>query len=160
VRGYIDLDEEDMTQSSAHVVADLKTIDTNDSARDDHLRSPDFFDVEKYPEMTFDTTQIDVMDAQHLQVIGNLTLHGVTREVTLATTYGGQVKDPWGNQRIGFEATGTINREDFGLTWNAALEAGGVLVGDEVNINIECEAVLTAPEAATSGTSSGSASIG
>lgn len=141
VRGTIEIDDQDMTRSHVDVRVDTASIDTNDPARDQHLRSPDFLDVETYPEMTYRSTLVEVLDAQHVHVVGELTLHGITHEVTLATTYGGRVRDPWGNERVGFEAETSFDRRDFGLNWNAALEAGGVLVGDIVDISIEVEAI-------------------
>lgn len=147
VSGYILLDQRDMHESEVHAVVEMNSIDTNDDGRDEHLRSPDFFDVERFPEMRFDSTAVTVMDGQHFRVTGDLTLHGVTHPITLVATFGGRVKDPWGNERIGFEATTAIDRKEFGLEWNAALEGGGVLVGDTVNITIETEAVKVQTEA-------------
>lgn len=144
VTGYVEFDPESIQDSTAHVTVDMRTIDTNDQARDEHLRSPDFFDVERYPEMTFDATSVRAVDERHFDVTGDLTIHGVTKPITLSVTYGGRVKDPWGNDRVGFEATGRIDRKEYGLTWNAPLEAGGVLVGDSVDIQIETECVKQA----------------
>ncbi len=118
----------------------VASIDTRDEKRDGHLRSPDFFDAEKYPTIEFVSKRAVPVSAEELQVVGDLTIHGVTREVTLAVTdITPEHKDPWGNARIGATATAKIKRSDFGMTWNAALEAGGVLVGDEVKIQIEAE---------------------
>ncbi len=114
----------------------IKTIHTGITKRDDHLRSADFFDATTYPEMTF------VMTAQKGKtVFGNLTMHGVTKAVKLTMDMGGEVVDPWGNKRSGFTLNGTINRKDFGLTWNKAMEAGGVMVGEEVQMTIEIEGI-------------------
>lgn len=141
VKGTIAIDNEDMTRSGVEVHVATASIDTNEPDRDAHLRSADFLDVERYPEMLFVSTSVEVMDARHLQIVGDLTLHGITRELSLATTYGGRVRDPWGAERVGFEAETSFDRTDFGLNWNAALEAGGVLVGNSVDISIELEAV-------------------
>jgi polyisoprenoid-binding protein YceI len=120
---------------------DAASIDTREPQRDTHLRSADFFEVEKYPTLTFASTRIEGTPHE-FKVTGNLTIHGVTREVTLAGTFDGRGGDPWGGQRAGYSAHTTINRKDFGLTWNAALETGGMLVSDEVRIELNIEAVL------------------
>ncbi|MCX6061436.1 MAG: YceI family protein [Campylobacterales bacterium] len=112
------------------------TIDTGIVKRDDHLRSADFFDVATYPEMTF------VMTSQKgKKVIGNLTMHGITKAVTMTMDMGGEITDPWGNKRSGFVLNGQVNRKDFGLNWNKAIEAGGVVVGDDVKMTIEVEGI-------------------
>lgn len=121
---------------SAEVVIDAASIDTAEAQRDAHLRSPDFFDAERFPTIGFKSTGYS--DGQ---LVGDLTIHGVTRPVTLAVESNGRGKDPWGNERIAFEATTSINRKDFGLTWNQALEAGGVLVGEKVDITLEVQAI-------------------
>lgn len=114
----------------------VKTINTGIAKRDDHLRSADFFDATTYPDMTF------AMTAQKGKtVMGNLTMHGVTKAIKLTMNMGGEVVDPWGNKRSGFTLNGTLNRKDFGLTWNKAMEAGGVVVGDDVQITIEVEGI-------------------
>ncbi len=112
--------------------------------RDAHLRSPDFFDVEKFPTLTFKSTQVEKRGDEELAITGDLTLHGVTKSVTLAVELGGQVKDPWGGIRTGFSARTSINRKDFGLGWNSVLETGGVLVGEKVEITLEIEAIQAA----------------
>jgi polyisoprenoid-binding protein YceI len=114
-------------------------------ARDGHLKSPDFFDVEKYPTMTFRSRRLEQAprDANEYRLVGDLTLHGVTNEVVLDATFEGRTRDPYGNNRAGFSATGKINRKDFGLGWNQLLETGGVVVGDEVKISIDAETVAT-----------------
>ena len=122
---------------------DTASIDTREEQRDAHLRSADFFEVEKYPTMVFESTRIEG-PADSFTVVGNLTLHGVTREVTLTGTFEGRGADPWGGQRIGYAAHTKIERKDFGMTFNAALEAGGVMVSDEVRIEINAEAILQA----------------
>lgn len=124
------------TQFDATV--DPSSIDTGIEKRDNHLRSPDFFDVKKYPEMTFRMTSYKA-NADEGVLKGNLTIHGVTQPVKLKVEFNGTIKDPWGGTRAGFTIEGKINRKDFGLTWNKALEAGGVVVGDEVKLMIELE---------------------
>jgi polyisoprenoid-binding protein YceI len=130
----------DATLSSVEAEIDVSSVSTGDAQRDAHLKSADFFDVEKYPTMTFKSTQVTPNGEGGYEVTGNLTLHGATLPETFVvegpTT---PAKDPWGNTRIGLSANGKINRKDFGLNWNAALEAGGVLVGDTVNITLEVE---------------------
>lgn len=121
------------------VTIDAASIDTKDEKRDGHLRSPDFFDVEKYPTLTFKSSKVEAKDAENLVVHGDLTIHGVTKPVSLAVEFAGATKDPWGNTKAGFSAHTTINRKDFGLGWNQALEAGGVLVGEKVEIHIDLE---------------------
>src|SRR5690606_39960532 len=121
-----------------------KSIDTRQEDRDNHLRSADFFDVENHPKITFKSTSVEKVGENQYKVTGDLTIRGVTRPVTLDTTFEGRGKDPWGGERIALTAKGAINRKDFGLTWNAALETGGVLVSDEVKLEINVEAVLQA----------------
>lgn len=141
----LELDEKDVTKSKLTVDIDAASIDTNDAKRDEHLRSPDFFDVAKFPKLSFVSTAVKKAGKDKLAVTGNLTIRGVTKSVTLDVHAPAQtIKDPWGNTKRGFEATAKIKREDFGLTWNKALEAGGVLVGSEVTINIEAEFGLQA----------------
>jgi polyisoprenoid-binding protein YceI len=142
--GAIHLDEGDMTRSTAELSIDAASIDTGVTDRDAHLRSPDFFDVEKFPELRFASKRIEKRDDAHFGVVGDLTIHGVTREVVLDLEYGGRTKDPWGNERIGLVAKGAIDRKDFGLTWNTVLEAGGIMVGDRVDLELEAEAVRAA----------------
>ncbi|HEX3456564.1 MAG TPA: YceI family protein [Candidatus Baltobacteraceae bacterium] len=117
------------------------SIDTREDQRDGHLRSADFFDVENYPELTFESTRIEGTP-DDFTIHGNLTIRGVTREVALKATFEGRTNDPWGGTRVGYEAHTTVNRKDFGLAWNAALETGGVVVGDEVRIELNVEAIL------------------
>jgi polyisoprenoid-binding protein YceI len=127
------------------------SIDTGVEDRDAHLRSPDFFDVEKYPAITFQSTRVQPAAGGRLQVAGQLTIRNVTREVVLDVETLGTGKDPWGNTRAAFAATTSIDRRDFGLTWNQALETGGVLVGERIDIQLEVQAVRAqqaAPQAA------------
>ncbi len=140
-RGSLLLDDEDLGKSSVEACVETASVNTNERDRDAHLRSPDFFDTERFPEMCFTSAHVDVLGDRHLAVVGELTMHGVTREIVLDTTYGGRVRDPWDGERVGFEATATLDRRDFGLVWNAALDAGNVLVGNTVEIDIEVEAV-------------------
>src|ERR1051325_9865974 len=137
VNGVITIDEADISKS--HVEA---SIDTREPDRDAHLRSAEFLDVEKFPTLTFTSTRVTRTGQAYLQVEGDLSIHGVTRKVTfLVEGPTAPGKDPWGNIRIGLSASTKINRKDFGLTWNAALETGGILVGDEVTITLDVEAV-------------------
>jgi polyisoprenoid-binding protein YceI len=141
--GTVQLDEQDLTRSSVEVRIDAASIDTQVADRDAHLRSPDFLDVQKYPELTFRSRRIEKAGDGY-RVVGDLTLHGVTREVALEAEFSGTGKDPWGNVRAGFSARAALDRREFGLTWNKAIEAGGVLVGEKVEIAIELEAVKKA----------------
>ena len=138
--GTIEYDEQHPEQSSVNTTIKAASIDTNESDRDNHLRSADFFDVEKNPAITFASRSI-TRNGTGFDLTGDLTIHGVTRPVTLDVTFLGKAKDPWGNERIAFEADVTINRKDYGLNWNAALETGGVLVGDEVKVSLSVQAV-------------------
>ena len=135
---------DDPTQSSVSVTIKSASIDTRTEQRDDHLRSPDFLEVDKYPELTFVSTSLEHEDGDDWRINGDLTIHGVTKPVTLKTEYEGQAGDPWGGQRVAFSAETRISREDWGLTWNQALEAGGWLVGKEIRLKLDVEAVLQA----------------
>ena len=129
------------TASTVEVVIDAASIDTREAKRDAHLRSADFFDVERFPTITFRSSDVRPAGAGDLRIVGDLTIRDVTREVTLEVTDEGRGTDPWGGERAGFSATAVIDRRDFGLTWNQALETGGVLVGKTAKIEIEAEAV-------------------
>ena len=144
ISGRLAIDEADLSQSQVEVTIDVATIDTGDQKRDDHLRSADFFDVTNYPIITFRSTRIEPAGQDRWQVFGDLTIRGVTRSVVLDARFHGRGKTPWGSEVVAFTAATKINRKDFGLTWNVALEAGGVLVGDEVKIEIEVEATKQA----------------
>ena len=135
---------DDPTQSSVSVTIKSASIDTRTEQRDDHLRSPDFLEVDRYPEIAFVSTSLEHEDGDDWRIDGNLTIHGVTKPVTLKTEYEGQAGDPWGGQRVAFSAETRISREDWGLTWNQALEAGGWLVGKEIRLKLDVEAVLQA----------------
>lgn len=141
--GRIELGPEGDTHDAQVAVGiEAASIDTGQEKRDEHLRSGDFFDVERYPELVFKSTAVRRSDDATLYVTGDLTIRDVTRSVELEVSETGSGIDPWGNQRMGFHASTTIDRRDFGLTWNQALETGGVLVGNEVEIAIEGQAVL------------------
>ena len=143
VRGAITLDEGDLTHSSVAVNLDATSIDTREPKRDDHLRSAEFLDVQHFPTITFASTRIE-REAHGYRIVGDLGLHGVTRETVLGAAFEGRQRDPWGNERAGFTAEGVIDRRDFGLTWNQPLPASGVLLGNDVRVSIEVEAVLQA----------------
>lgn len=133
--------------TSVQMEIDAASISTNNEQRDGHLKSGDFFDVEKFPKLTFKSTAISGTP-DDLTIAGELTIRGVTKPITLKGELSQVVKDPWGNQRTSLVATGKLSREQFGLTWNMALEFGGVMVSDEVKLHIEAEAVAVAPVAA------------
>jgi polyisoprenoid-binding protein YceI len=139
--GALEAPGRDFARGSLDVVIDASSIDTGVADRDAHLRSADFFDVERYPEITFKSTGVTQTGADRLRVDGALTIKGITREVALDVEVLGQAKDPWGNERAAFSATTSINRQEFGLTWNQVLETGGVMVGDRIDIAIDIEAV-------------------
>src|SRR5688500_9455283 len=139
--GAIELDEQNLANSSVTVEIDVASIDTHDEKRDEHLRSADFFDAATYPAITFVSTEILPRGGDKFQVIGDLSIRGVTEKVVLEAEKVGATTSPWGQQVIGFEASTDVNRKDFGLTWNVALEAGGFLVGDNIKINLEVEAI-------------------
>ena len=141
LEGVVEFDEQNPEQSKVDVTVNAASIDTGDATRDKHLRSADFFEVEKYPTLTFRSTEVKKTGAESFGVAGDLAIHGVTKRVTLPITFLGKAKDPWGNERLGFEGELTINRKDYGLMWNAALETGGFLVGDEVKIALQIQAV-------------------
>ncbi len=128
------IDKEDFSQGQVEVSVDTASINTNSSDRDTHLKSGDFFDVEKFPLMSFKSTRFEKLNDDEYELTGLLTIKDIAKEVKLAVEFGGINKDPWGNEKAGFSFSGKINRKDWGLNWNAALETGGVLVSDEVNI--------------------------
>jgi polyisoprenoid-binding protein YceI len=142
--GEVNLDEEHPEQSSVEVQIEAASIDTHELQRDTHLRSSDFFNVEKYPYLIFKSKRIEVLDANHGRIIGDLTIRDITREVTLEVEYSGMSKSPWGKYSAGFTAHTKINRKDWNLTWNMALETGGWLVGDEIKIDLEMEIIKQA----------------
>lgn len=141
VSGTVAVDETNPRYSKLDVTVDVTSIDTRQEMRDNHLRSPDFLDVAKYPTMHFVSKRVEGDIDGEFRVVGDLTIRGVTREVPLTANLEGRTRDPWGNERAGFSAAGKLNRHDFGLTWNQALESGGVMVGDEVKLTIDVELV-------------------
>jgi len=142
--GEIDLDATDLVRSKVRAKIDATSIDTNDAKRDEHLRSADFFDVATHPEIAFESRRIEAVDRDQYRVVGDLSIRGTTREVVLDVEVGGTVRDPWGNERIAASVKTSLDRRDFGLVWNVALETGGVLVGEKIAIEIEIEAVRQA----------------
>jgi polyisoprenoid-binding protein YceI len=140
VSGTFTVDEANPANSTVSVTIDVTSIDTRDEKRDAHLRSADFFDVENYPTITFESTRVVPKGKERATIYGDLTIRGVTREVALDSEFNGKAVTPWGNEISSYSATTTIDRKDYGLTWNAALEAGGMLVGDTVKITLEVEA--------------------
>lgn len=144
VTGTVQFDETNPTASKVDVTIDVASIDTRQEMRDNHLRSPDFFDVANYPTLRFVSKTIEGDVNGEFTLIGDLTIRGVTKEVALDASLQGRGIDPWGNDRMGFEARGKISRGAFGLTWNQALEAGGVAVGDEVKLSLDVEIVKQA----------------
>ena len=139
--GTVNLDEKNPANTSVDIQIDINSVNTRDEKRDGHLKSPDFFNAESHPTMTFKSTKVELVDAQHARLTGDLTIRDVTKTVTLTVEHLGMVKNPWGMTSTGFSASTKISRKEWGLTWNMALETGGVLVGDEIEINIELELV-------------------
>jgi polyisoprenoid-binding protein YceI len=141
VQGTVRIDEDHHSRSEVEITIDADSIDTREAQRDAHLKSADFFDVEKYPKLTFKSTRVSDVKGDDFKLHGDLTIHGVTHPVTLDVTAEGRGKDPWGAERAGFTARTQIKRSDYGLTWNQALETGGLLVGDDIKINLDVELV-------------------
>ena len=141
ISGHLHIDEQNPANSWVEANADVASINTRDEKRDGHLRSPDFFDAAQYPTITFKSKQVERTSNDEYKVTGDLTMHGVTKEVPFIAQYGGQGKDAFGMHRAGLSIKAKINREDWGLNWNAAIEAGGVLVSKEVNIEIDLSAI-------------------
>lgn len=146
--GSVNFDEVNPQNTTVDITVDLDSINTRESQRDTHLRSADFFDIENYPTMTFKSKRVERIDDNSGKLVGDLTIRGVTREVTLDVEYAGLATSPWGTTNAGFSASTTINRKDWGLNWNVALETGGWLVGEKVNIDIELE-LIKQPEGET-----------
>lgn len=140
----IDSEGDDFSNAKISVVIDADSIYTNNADRDAHLKSADFFDAEKYPKITFDSTELNKLDDSNYQLKGTLGMHGVDKEIVLDVEFGGFVTDPYGNHKAGFSVSGKFNRKDWGLNWNAALEAGGVMVSEEVRLNAEVQFVKEA----------------
>lgn len=139
--GTVEFDRENPALSSVEVQIEATSINTREPQRDNHLRSADFFDAENHPYLTFKSKRIEILDDAHGRITGDLTIRGVTREVVLDTEFNGMSQSPWGYNSAGFSASAKINRKDWGLTWNMALETGGVLVSDDIKINIELEII-------------------
>jgi polyisoprenoid-binding protein YceI len=139
--GTINVPNDDFSKATVNVTIDASSIDTGVADRDGHLKSPDFFDVAQHPELRFVGKRVEPRSESEIDVVGELTLKGITREVVLRVEQHGQAKDPWGNLRAAFTAKTSIDRKDFGLTWNQVLETGGVMVGDRVEIEADIEAV-------------------
>jgi polyisoprenoid-binding protein YceI len=132
---------EDLSNAKAYGTVRTTSVNTSESDRDTHLRGADFFDVETYPEITFESTKIEAIDDNELKITGNLTINGVTNEIVLHAEIGGTEVDPWGNDRVGLEATGQLSRSDFGIKFNMALGSGNVVVGDKVKLSLDISAV-------------------
>src|SRR5579864_5216904 len=146
--GSAQINPADLAKSTVEVTIEAGSLNTREAQRDEHLRSPDFFDVANYPTLTFRSKRVEPLGAETFKLIGDLTIRGVTRQVTFDVEGPTpSVKDPWGNVRAGVTASAKINRKDFGLVWNALTEAGGVVVGDEVKITIDAELIQLAPTA-------------
>jgi polyisoprenoid-binding protein YceI len=139
--GAVEVNGDSPVTSSVRVSADIDSITTGDEQRDGHLRSADFFEVDTHPTLDFASTAIEHVGGDEYRVTGDLSIRGVSNPVTLELTYTGTARDPFGNERIGFEGATEINRKDWGLTWNAALETGGILVGDKIKIELDISAI-------------------
>ena len=139
--GTIQFDEAAPAGSAVEFIIQASSIDTAEADRDKHLRSGDFFDVERFPTLTFKSESVKAHGGGHFDVAGTLTIRGTSKAITIPVTYLGTARDPWGRERAAFEAEVTLNRKDFGLNWNAALETGGFLVGDEVRVSLSIQAV-------------------
>lgn len=143
-RGSVEMDPEALEKAAVRVSIDANSIDTGTEKRDEHLRSEDFLDVAKFPELKFRSTKIIKRDDESYELHGKLTVRETTKELVLETSFAGRGKDPWGVERAGFSASATILRSDFGLTWNQALETGGVLVGDKIELELDLQLVKAA----------------
>lgn len=139
--GAVEFDEEDPARSSVEVQIEAASINTKEPQRDTHLRSPDFLDAEKFPQLRYKSRRVEMIDASHGRMMGDLTIRDLAREVVLDVEYAGKAKSPWGTVSAGFSATAKLSRKDWGLTYNSPLETGGFLVGDQVNISIELELI-------------------
>jgi polyisoprenoid-binding protein YceI len=139
--GTIHADASDLPSSSVTLKIDVSTVNTGNEMRDQHLRTNDFFDIENHPTITFSSTSVEIEDAEHLNVTGELTIRGITKTVTIPLEFTGAARDAFGNDRIGFEGSLVVNRKDFGVNWNAPLEAGGVLVSEKVTLELDISAV-------------------
>ncbi len=137
----VSFDAKDPSKSAIEATIDTASIDTREAQRDGHLKSPDFLDAEKYPKITYKSRRVEAAGDKRYKIVGDLTIHGVTCETALDAEELGRGKDPWGHDRIIFSAKGSINRADFGLKWNQALETGGLLVGEKVDIEVDVEVI-------------------
>jgi polyisoprenoid-binding protein YceI len=147
ISGAVTWDDQDISKSSIDVTIDATTVDTSEPMRDKDLKSEKFFDVAKYPTITFKSKKIENVSAGKLKVTGDLTIHGVTKEVVLDVEGpSNPVKDPWGNTRLAASATTKVNRQDYGVKWNASIDGGGVVVGDDVNVTIDLEMIKKVPK--------------
>jgi len=146
ITGTVSVPNNDFSRAQVEATIGVASVDTREPQRDAHLKSPDFFEVDKYPTMTFRSRRVEhaSRDTNQYRLVGDLTLHGVTKEIVLEVTLEGLAKDPYGNNRAGFSATGKLSRKEFGLGWNQLLETGGVVVGDEIKISIDSQ-VVTKP---------------
>src|SRR3954471_19140233 len=142
--GTLESSKDDFSDAQIHFEADTDSVTTHNEQRDAHLRSAEFFDAEQFPKLTFDSTSIEKKGEDQYKLNGNLTMHGITKPVTLNAEFLGVNKDPWGQTKVGFEITGKLERKEFGLTWNAALEGGGVLVSDDVKLQINVQLIKQA----------------
>ncbi len=146
VTGTVNWDDKDITKSTVDVTIDAATVETREPQRNAHLKSPDFFDVAKYPAITFKSKKVELAAPGKIKVTGDLTIHGVTKEVVLDVDGPtAPIKDPWGNSRAAINATTKVNRQDFAVKWNANLDGGGVVVGDDISITIDAEMIKQAP---------------
>lgn len=149
--GTINMDPKAPQKSSVDFTIKATSVDTANDDRDKHLRKADFFDVEKYPEITFKSDSVQPAGKDKYNVTGTLTMHGVSKKITLPVTFLGEAKDPWGGTRAGFETSTKLDRKEYGIVWNSAIDNGGVLLGDDVNVSINLETVKAAPAAAAKG---------
>jgi|688.fasta_scaffold20247_5 polyisoprenoid-binding protein YceI len=140
--GTFDFSEKEISESKTNAIIKITSVDTGIKQRDDHLKGADFFEADKFPEITFTSKSVKSTGNNTFDVLGNLSLHGVSKPATLKVTYDGSEKDPWGNQRAAFTGTTKINRKDFGLSWNKTLDSGNLLVGEDINITLEIEGIL------------------
>jgi polyisoprenoid-binding protein YceI len=143
-QGEVETEGDDFSTAKINLTADMASISTNNEQRDAHLRNSDFFEVEKYPELTFKSTRVEKKDSDEFTLYGELTIKGITKPVKLNVEYNGVAKDPWGGERAGFVITGKINRSEWGINFNGVLETGGLMLGEEVKINSEIQLVKQA----------------
>lgn len=140
----VETEGDDITAAKAHFTADVNSISTNNEQRDAHLKTVDFFEAEKYPQLIFESDRLEKIDDENYKLYGTLSMRGISKKIVLNAEYGGKTQDPWGNTRIGFSVSGKINRKEFGVNFNAVTEAGGIVVSDEVRINANAEFIKQA----------------